>query len=80
MITFNLDDLACSAFNAYRFNRELKDVRGGEIPVWQNVSEEVKNGWRVAVMQAIEVYAGGSFGLGVEEKWKGWKQGNDSPF
>lgn len=66
------NSIAASAFRAYSANRSGKDVRGGNIPPWEEVSAEVKVAWQAAVRQGVDVYLGGSFGLSIEEKWADW--------
>lgn len=44
------------AFEAYSVSRNGKDVRGGNIPKWEDVSEGVKEAWIVAVMAVIKAW------------------------
>lgn len=50
------------AFEAYGDNREWKDWRGGPMPQWADIKEEIAAAWEVAA-QAVREELQGASGL-----------------
>ena len=63
---------AASAYDAWVANS------GKNLPEFTELSIAEKTAWEAAVRQATDVLNDGSYGLGIEEKWAGWK--SEDPF
>lgn len=64
-------NIAASAYRAYGWNRDWKDWRGGPMPQWDALTPGIQTAWCCAAQQAIDISRGGSYGLNIEQKWKG---------
>jgi hypothetical protein len=68
-----VEDIAASAYRAYSARTGNKNFRSEPMPAFNDLPENIRIAWMVAVQQAIDVANGASYGLDIEQKWQGWK-------
>jgi hypothetical protein len=56
-----MSDLAKVAYEAYAEHQEWKNYQGNPIPQWEEVREDIKSAWRVAVQAVLQTLEDAQF-------------------
>lgn len=60
-------DVAASAYHAYAASTGNTNYQA-----WDALPQAIRTAWEAAARQVGSVVHGGSYGLGMEQRWAGW--------